>query len=269
MTEDVFLASPSSIKNKEIFILKKFKELLTEFSVLQKNLPPVVVAMFFLSIVAMNLLANKSIGGLPEWLALDCGIIFSWVTFLLMDMVVKRYGMRAGNFLSVAALFANLFVALMFFFAGLIPGTWGESYVEGSEAVINVALDNTFRGTWFVLLGSSAAFLLAAFVNNGLNFIIGKAIKKKNFGEFALRAYVSTFIGQFVDNFTFALIVSHNFFGWTMLQCVTCALTGAVAELLFEVLFSPIGYRVAKKWEANKVGQNYLDYLQQKKEKTA
>ncbi len=249
--------------------MKKAKQLFTEFSVLFRNLPPIVVAMFFLSIVSMNLLANKSIDDLPEWLALDCGIIFSWVTFLLMDMVVKRYGMRAGNFLSVAALLANLFIALMFFIAGLIPGTWGESYVEGSEAIINIALDGTFSGTWFVLLGSSTAFIVAAFINNALNYLIGKTIKKKNFAEFALRSYVSTFIGQFVDNLTFALIVSHNFFGWSLLQCVTCALTGALVELLFEIVFSPVGYRVAKRWENSKTGQEYIDYRNGVKEDKA
>lgn len=247
--------------------MRKIKDLFYEFSLLQKNIPSVVVAMFFLSVVAMNLLANKSIGGLPEWLALDCGIIFSWVTFLLMDMVVKRYGVRASNMLSVAALAGNLFVALMFFIAGKIPGVWGESYVEGSEAIINTALNNTFSGTWFVLLGSSVAFLLAAFINNGLNFVIGKAIKTKNFGEFALRAYVSTFIAQFADNLTFAFIVSHNFFGWTALQCVTCALTGAVCELLFEVVFSPVGYRVSRRWEKLNVGRPYIDYITAKESK--
>lgn len=249
--------------------MKKIKQLFTEFFVLLRNLPPLVVGSFFLAIVSMNLLANKSIGGLPEWLALDCGFIFSWVVFLLMDVVVKRFGYRAGNMLSVAALFANLFIALMFFIAGSVPGVWGESYVEGSEAVINTALDNTFSGTWFVLLGSSTAFIVSAFVNNGLNYLIGKSIKKKNFGEFALRAYVSTFIGQFVDNMVFAFMVSRIFFGWTTVQCVTCAVTGAVAELLFEVIFSPVGYRISKKWEVKKVGQAYLDYLQSQKEQQA
>ena len=246
--------------------MKKIKDLFSEISLLQRNLPPLVVAMFFLAVVSMNLLANKSIGGLPEWLALDCGILFSWVTFLLMDMVVKRFGMRAGNILSVTALIANLFLALLFFIASRIPGVWGESFVEGSESLINVALDNTFGGTWFVLLGSSTAFFVAALVNNGLNHLIGKAIRKKNFGEFALRSYFSTFIGQFVDNLTFALIVSHHFFGWTIVQCLTCALTGAVAELIFEIVFSPVGYRVSKRWEKNHIGQAYIDFLRTKKE---
>ena len=87
-------------------------------------------------------------------------------------------------------------------------------------------------------------------------------IKKKpnGFKTFAIRSYISTGIGQFVDNFCFALIVSHVFFGWTMLQCITCSLTGMVLELLFEVVFSPLGYKICQKWKAENVGQLYFDY---------
>ena len=49
-------------------------------------------------------------------------------------------------------------------------------------------------------------------------------------------------------------------FSWTVLQCTTCALTGAVAELLMEIAFSPIGYRITKKWRAENVGKAYLEY---------
>ena len=40
-----------------------------------------------------------------------------------------------------------------------------------------------------------------------------------------------------------------------------CALTGAVAELIMEVLFSPFGYRIVTRWRAHHVGQEYLDYM--------
>ena len=85
--------------------------------------------------------------------------------------------------------------------------------------------------------------------------------KKNPDGKLAYctRTYVSTAIGQFIDNMLFALIVSLSFFGWSITQCITCALTGAVVELLCEVIFSPIGYRVTKKWESEKVGQQYLE----------
>lgn len=65
-------------------------------------------------------------------------------------------------------------------------------------------------------------------------------------------------VAQFVDNLIFAFLISYNFFGWSILQCVTCAITGCIAELLCEVVFSPIGFKVCQKWEEDKVGEEYL-----------
>ena len=208
---------------------------------------PLILTLMVLSTVGMNLLANKSIDtGLP-WLALDCGILLSWLAFLSMDVATHCYGPKTATLVSLVALGLNLLMVLIFFIASVIPGAWGESFIEGSEAIINSALDNTFGGTWFVILGSSIAYAISAVVNNFLNWGIGTKIEDRGFGSFALRSYVSTFIAQFTDNITFALIVSRTFFGWTLLQCVTCAITGAVLELVFEVFFSPIGYRISRK----------------------
>ena len=219
------------------------KKTVSEFRNLVRTVPPLLVTLLVLSIVGMNLLANKSIQTGVDWLALDCGILFSWLCFLSMDVLTHCYGPRA------------VLMAAIFFLAARIPGVWGESFVEGSEATINTALNNTFRGTWFILLGSSIAFAASAVFNNFLNYGIGRLLKRKDgFGSFALRAYVSTFLAQFADNLIFALLVSRIFFGWTLLQCFTCALTGAVMELLFEILFSPLGYRVAKRIMAARGG---------------
>ena len=219
-----------------------------EFRTLLRTAPPLLVTLMVLSVVGMNLLANKSIDTGVSWLALDCGILFSWLTFLSMDVLTHCYGPRAASLLSLTALCLNLFMALVFFLAGCIPGIWGESFVDGSEQLINRALDSTFSGTWFIILGSSAAFAASAVINNYLNYGIGLLARRKTgFGVFALRSYVSTFLAQFADNLIFALLVSRVFFGWTMVQCFTCALTGAFLELLFEVFFSPIGYRFSRR----------------------
>ena len=76
----------------------------------------------------------------------------------------------------------------------------------------------------------------------------------------------------FFDNFLFSIIVFvicapifWDGFHWTVLQCAMCALTGAVAELIMEVLFSPIGYRITKNWEAESVGKEYLDFIEREK----
>ena len=224
------------------------KKAFSEFRSMLRNVPPLLVTLMVLSVVGMNLLANKSIDTGVEWLALDCGILYSWLIFLTMDVITHCFGPRAATLLSVMALALDLLMAALFFAASRIPGVWGESFVPGSESMINTALDNTFGGTWYVILGSSVAFVSSAVINNFLNHGLGLLLKKRpGFGVFALRSYVSTFIGQFADNLFFALVVSRIFFGWTLLQCFTCALTGAVLELLFEVLFSPLGYRVSRR----------------------
>ncbi len=224
------------------------KKTLTTISHVLFSVHPLVLTLSVLSIVGMNLLANKSIDtGLP-WLALDCGILLSWLAFLSMDVATHCYGPRTATVVSLTALALNLVMVAVFFVASIIPGVWGESFVPGSEGVINSALDHTFGGTWFIILGSSIAYAVSAVVNNFLNWGIGERVgNNRSFGTFALRSYVSTFVAQFTDNITFALIVSRTFFGWSMLQCVTCALTGAVLELLFEVFFSPIGFRISRK----------------------
>ena len=71
-----------------------------------------------------------------------------------------------------------------------------------------------------------------------------------------------------MDNFIFSVIVFVGFapiywngFHWTWLQCAVCALTGAVAELIMEMLFAPIGYRIVQSWRKNNIGQEYFTYM--------
>lgn len=239
---------------------QKIKNEWKEFCVLLKSVPSLVLVPFILSVFSMNLLANKSIDIPVSWLALDCGIIVSWFAFFTMDILTKHFGPKAATEMTVLAILVNLGFCLLLFLGSLIPGMWGESYVEGSEAILNNALNRTFGGTWYVVLGSTVAFLASAIVNNFCNFAVGKLFKKKpdSLTAYILRAYVSTAVGQFVDNLIFALLVSHFFFGWTILQCVTCAVTGMVVELLCEGIFFYPGYAITKRWKKNSVGEEYF-----------
>lgn len=249
----------------------RLKKEFTEFRLLMRSVPGVVTALFIMSVFSMNLLANKSITLPVDWLALDCGIIVSWFAFLTMDMVTKHFGPKAATEMSVLAICVNLIFCLIMFFGSLIPGVWGESYVPGSEETINAALNNTFGGTWYVLAGSTLAFVLSAFVNNFLNFGIGKLFRRNPDGKAAyfMRSYISTAVGQFIDNLVFALVVSQIFFGWTFLQCITCSLTGMVAELLCEVVFSYFGYAACKKWKRENVGKEYFEFIRNEGESAA
>ena len=228
-------------------------------SVLLRSIPATVMTLFVVSVICMNLLANKTLLQL-DWIALDGGILISWLSFMCMDVTTKHFGPGASNRISVLAAGINLLTCLIFFIASIIPSNAGDYTV----------FNEIFGGTWFILLGSTIAFLSSAVINNMLNHMIGRAFKKNPDGAlaYAMRTYVSTLIGQFFDNMIFSLIVFVGFApifwdgsSWTVLQCTMCALTGAVAELVMEIAFSPIGYRIVKGWKKNSVGKEYLELL--------
>lgn len=230
-----------------------------ETTILFRSIPAPVVALFVVSVICMNLLANKTLLQL-DWIALDGGILISWLSFMCMDIITKHFGPKASNKISVLAAMINLLTCLAFFVASIIP----------SNAKDYSGFNDIFGGTWFILLGSTVAFLSSACINNMLNWSISRVFKKNPHSKcaYVTATYISTFVGQFFDNFIFSVIVFAGFapifwdgFHWTVLQCTTCALTGAVAELIMEVVFSPLGYRIVTKWRENAVGEEYLDCI--------
>lgn len=236
---------------------KKLKYEMEDTKLLLQSVPAISMVLFVLSVVVMNLFANKELLNFG-WIALDCGFCFSWLSFLTMDMLTRRFGPKASIKLSFLAVIINLFASLFFWLICLIPGNWG-SYYTYNDTVVNDVLDNTIGGTWYVVCGSMLAFAVASIVNALVNSGVGKMNKSNSFKAFALRSYISTAVGQFVDNFIFALLVSHVFFGWTMFQVLTCSIAGAAMELLSEIVFSPIGYRTCRRWEKNNVGNSYIN----------
>lgn len=253
------------MEQKKISLRERIKREKEETELLLRCIPATVVSLFVVSVICMNLLANKTLVQTP-YIALDGGFLISWLSFMCMDMITKYFGPKASNRIAILASGINLMTCAIFYIVSIIP----------SNADDYTAFDEIFGGTWFILLGSTIAFLVSAAINNFLNWTIGKAFRKNPNGKlaYATTTYVSTFVGQFLDNLMFSLIVFVGFapifwdgFHWTVLQCTTCALTGAVAELLMEIIFSPIGFRRVTKWSKLKVGQEYLDYINGKHEK--
>lgn len=229
-----------------------------DFKLLLKNVPATVFAFFAISVVLMNLMANKTILDLG-WLALDGGIIIAWLPFMSMDVITKHFGPRASTKLSIFATFINLMVCGIFAVLTIIPGIWSTGW-ENEAA--NVAINELFAGSWQVLLSSTIAFIVSAFVNNFINGGIGKFFVNNPDGKaaYVTRTYVSTAIGQFVDNIIFNMLFQVILISaWKPIQALTCAITGAIVELLMEVIFSPIGYRITQKWRLEGTGKEYLE----------
>lgn len=235
----------------------KIKNLLKEFECLMRSVPGLITGAFFVALVCMNILANKTIVETPI-IACDGGILIGWVTFMCMDVITMRFGPRASTMVAVASATVNVLVAILFKITALIPTPTDFS-----------AFNTIVGGTWFITLSSVIAQVVSSVVNNFSNYAVGKMFKRNNGvqsrAEYICRSYVSTFVGQFVDNMVFGTLAFIIFaplfwdgFHWTLPQAIFCSFVGAIIELLSQVLFSPIGYKVIRRWERDNVGAEYI-----------
>ena len=232
------------------------KNLIEEYKVLLRSVPALVTSFFVLATVLMNLAASKIIFNAFN-VAVTGGFILSFVPFLCMDTVTKRFGPRAAILLNILSALGNLFAVIFFAIVAAIP-TPGSDYT---------AFNSVFGCVWFIALCSTTAFVVSGIVNSLLNAAVGKLFKKNPDGKLAFftRAYVSTFIGQALDNFIFIAgvycVFAPIYWGTSLpiLTCVGTAIVGGLFELLVEVVFSPIGYVASRKWATLKVGQEYVD----------
>lgn len=235
--------------------MNTLKRKTTRLSDLLHAIPWGATFLYILSVVLMNVLARWTLVSLP-WVAIDFGTTISWGAFLYVDIVTRHFGAKSANMMSVVAMVVNLTVCAV--------------CVLLSRIFRNPSLDMVVGGQWSILLASTIGFLSSALVNNSLNVFIGRHFFRKNpYGRaaFAVRSYTSTMVSQLTDNFLFAwlaFVVFPHIPGalqvrWTVVQCIGSAFFGMLFELLSEIIFSPLGYRIAQKWRERGVGAAYLN----------
>lgn len=221
---------------------------------LYKSIPAFVVIVFILGVIGMNLLAQFTIVSLP-FLAINAGIFVSWISFLTLDIVTRHFGSKAANKLSILAMIINALTYLVLFIL--------------SHIFNKPNLDMILGGQWSILLASSIAFLISALTNNYTNVAIGKKLSIDPNGKkaYALRSFISTFISQIFDNFFFLFLAFYIFplipfalqVKWSIFQIIGCSILGALFELISEIIVSPIGFNILKRWREKEVGKEYLD----------
>lgn len=236
-------------------MISKIKSLVADYKLLLDNVPALVTATFIVGSCWMNVAAGKIILNAFN-VAITGGFLVSFLPFLCLDMVSKRFGARAAILLNLLSAFFNtLFVSGLSLVAA-IPTETDYS-----------AFNSVLGGVWFITLSSIVAFVVSGVINSLLNAAIGKLFKNKTSGiEFATRSFISTFVGQALDNFIFIagvyVIFAPKFWGMAPLPILTCvgtAVVGGIFELLAEVITAPFGYHIVKKWEKDGIGQAYID----------
>ena len=230
-----------------------------------RSVPSLALALITVATVLMNILANKSIINLP-WLIQDAGILMSWVGFLVGDLLVKAFGSKNAIRVNLTCLGISLFISGLLAIVAVVPGEWSPVFDPtinpgdlGSN--INAAVNSVMGNVWYVILGSAVASAVGLVVNGLTQGLLIKKIEAKHgdkYWGFFVASAASTMIGQIIDNMVFALLVSVKFFGWTWTQVMVCSLTGAIFELIIELVFSPLTYRISKNWKKNGIGTEWI-----------
>ena len=234
----------------------KTQSIIDDYRLLLRNIPALVTVAFVLSTVLMNLAASKIIFNVGN-VAMTGGFLLSAMPFLCMDSVTKRFGARAAIMLNILSAAGNLFAVIFLQIVAMIPNT-SQDYT---------AFNTIYSSTWFIVLCSTVAFVASGIVNSLLNEAVGKMFKKhpNSAVAFFIRSYVSTFIGQAVDNFIFFgglyCIFAPIYWGmsYPVLTAVGTAIVGGFIELLVEVVFGPVALHIVRGWEKNNVGHEYIE----------
>lgn len=184
--------------------------------------------------VAQNLFEMKTLGT-PSFAFAGGGIVLSWATFMITDIMTEVFGKdEAIKCYSVAGLL-NLAVVIIAQVVIAIPGTYADQ---------NAAFAQIFSNGPRTAASSFIAFWFGNFVNVHIMVKMKEHASNKNSNIlFFIRAVVSTIFGQFVDNMLFMTLafapIGISLFEMTWMDIFTTALFGTFLETIIESIFVP------------------------------
>lgn len=243
--------------------IKKFvKDCIDDF----KKVPSWLIALSAVTTILMNILANKTLFSDVTLFSIDCGIIVSWVMFLVMDIATQKYGGKASFAVTIFDVLVALGMSGLMCIVAVVPETGVSGWFQTEEA--SIALNNLIGNNYLVIITSLFAFICASAVDIVSNIAFGKWLNKtklfngennkrtvKGFFVYFFRAYGSTFLSQFVDNLVFMIIAYPLLFNMpcSVGSIIMGAFLTSIFELVAELIFAPIGYlATTNKNNANK-----------------
>lgn len=180
-------------------------------------------------VVFMNLFTSLRWQGAP---GLTFGnVFFTWIPMLIMDILIECYGKKKG--IKIPA-FIFLLQGLFFGLAALIVATRPDFLIFRTTATGADIFSTTFGDTFRVWGGSVLANYAGFLVNSLTMYAMKKRMPASNkWYGFAIRAILSSMLGQFVDNAIFMYV------GLGMWDWVSIGLR-QLTEVGMEVIFLPI-----------------------------
>lgn len=189
-----------------------------------------LMAAFVTVLICANMIGAAKI--VTVWgFTFGAGILFFPLSYLFNDILTEVYGYKHSRKVIWAGFIALAFASLMALLIVALPPASGWKD--------QVAYERVFGGTWRIVLASLIAFWAGEFVNS---FVLAK-LKVKTEGKFlALRTIASTVFGDAVDSLIFYPIAFYGIFSNELL--ITVMLTNYVLKVLWEVLATPLTYKV-------------------------
>jgi len=162
------------------------------------------------------------------------GVLFFPISYIFGDILTEVYGYgrdRRVVWAGFAALgFASFMAAVV---VSLPPGP--SDYMKTYQP----ALEAVFGNAWRIALGSMLAFWCGSFSNS---YVLAK-MKIWTRGRWLwTRTIGSTIVGELVDSMLFYAIAFYGI--WATADIVKVAMTQYVLKTLWEVLMTPVTYRV-------------------------
>ena len=242
--------------------MQKIKDFVKNCIVDFKKVPAWLIALSAVTTVLMNLLANKTLYSDGMYLSIDCGLMVSWVMFLVMDIATQRYGGKASFAITIFDVFVALAMSGIMVGVAAIPESPVSGWFMGDDAA--VSMNGLIGNNYLVILTSLFAFICSSGVDILSNITIGRLFNKtktfegqankrtfKGFIVYFFRAYGSTFLSQLTDNIVFQMIAYPLLFTipCTPLSIFLGATLAALVELVAEFAFAPVGYLAITKKE--------------------
>ncbi len=171
---------------------------------------------------------------------MTCAVVVFPITYILSDLFSEVYGYKWSRFTCYLAFVINLFAVGVFYIASSLP-----ALIPAQAEAFNSILIGTFSCT----MASFVAFVVGDFVNDK---VFAKMKKKhaglKNHKGFALRAVLSSFVGELADSCIYiplAFLVFNPIM--TVKEVLTMIALQVSLKMTYEIVILPLTTFITKK----------------------
>jgi len=203
-----------------------------------------VMAAFVTVLLCANLIGPGKVAKIGP-ITFGAGVLFFPISYIFGDILTEVYGYARARKVVWAGFAAEAFASMMAWVVISFPPAPSWPHQAAYETV--------FGATWRIVLASLLAFFAGEFCNS---YVLAKMKVWTAGRRLYQRTIGSTIAGEAVDSLIFYPVA---FMGiWSREQLVTVMLTNYCIKVGWEVLATPVTYRVVS-WLKRAEDEDYFD----------